>query len=273
MSRIEETIKEVHKLDYEAKRENFLNDIHPLFKLLVTLLYLLLLSSISKYDYKTCIYMSVYLVMIKYVGELSVRRLWKRLKVVFTLVLIIGAVNPFLDRQFAFWLGNIPVSFGMISMFTLILKGCFAITASYFFIITTGIEKMCMALRQLHVPNLLITVILLIYRYIVVFLKETQRIWLAYSMRAPREKGVSFRAWGSMIGSMIIRSIARANTVYQSMELRGFDIDTYYNYRVKIRGKDIGYLVVCVGVIVTIRFLPVFEVIGQILLKLISFSK
>ncbi len=266
MSRIEEAIKEVHRLDNEAGKGNFLNRIHPLFKLLVTLLYILLLSSISKYDSKTCIYMSVYLVMVKYMGDISVTKLWKRLRVVFTLVLMIGMINPFLDREVAFVIGRLPVTLGMISMFTLIVKGCFAITASYFFIITTGIEKMCLALKQLHIPNLLITVILLIYRYMIVFLKEAQRIWLAYSMRAPKEHGVQFRAWGSMIGSMIIRSITRANDVYQSMEMRGFDIDTYYNYKIRINRIDVFYFISMVGLILVIRFLPVFEVIGKLFL-------
>ena len=67
-----------------------------------------------------------------------------------------------------------------------------AIIASYFLITTTSIESICCALKMLHIPNILITIIMLIYRYIIVFLKEVEKIWTAYQLRAPKQKGVHY---------------------------------------------------------------------------------
>ena len=42
----------------------------------------------------------------------------------------------------------------------------------------------------------------------------------AYALRAPGEKGIHFRAWGSLLGQLLLRSVDRAQLVYESMLLR-----------------------------------------------------
>lgn len=117
---------------------------------------------------------------------------------------------------------------------------------------------------MIHVPNILITVFMLIYRYIMVFLKEVERIWTAYSLRAPKQKGVNYKVWGSMIGSLMIRSIDKAETVYESMELRGFNPDTFFTNNQKIDKISVTYLIVNGILIVVLRFIPILEMIGNI---------
>lgn len=263
MNKIDYAIKEIHNLDHEAKKDNILNKINPLAKLFITIIYIILLTSINKYQLDSCIYMCIYLVVMKIIGDISVIKCIKRLKVIFTLVLMIGLANPILDRNIVAHIGMIPVSTGIISMSTLILKGCFAIIASYFFIITTGMENFCISLKMIHVPDIMITVIMLIYRYLIVFLKELQRIWTAYVMRAPGQRGVNCKAWGSMIGSLVIRSIDKAGTVYDSMELRGFHPDTFFDRKMKFCTRDFIYLVLTAALIYVIRYIKVFELIGH----------
>lgn len=79
-----------------------------------------------------------------------------------------------------------------------------------------------MGLSTLKMPQSLIVVIMLIQRYLILFFKETDRTLLAYSLRAPGQKGISIKTWGTLVGSMMLRSIDRAMNVYQSMVLRGF---------------------------------------------------
>jgi len=186
------------------------------------------------------------------------------LKPIFILLIFIGIANPILDRTLITKIGQIPITNGMLSMTTLILKGFFTIISSYFLIITTSIEKICSALKMIHVPNILITVFMLIYRYIMVFLKEVERIWTAYSLRAPKQKGVNYKVWGSMIGSLMIRSIDKAETVYESMELRGFNPDTFFTNNQKIDKISVTYLIVNGILIVVLRFIPILEMIGNI---------
>ena len=214
MNKIDNAIKTVHHMDYHANHNGYLNKIHPLVKLLITIIYIVLLTSIDKYNLVTTLAMSIYLILVSIIGDLSIKNALKSLKVVLLLLFILGIANPILDKTIITYIGIVPVTTGMISMFTLLLKGILAILASYFLILTTSIEEICYALKMIHMPNILITVVMLIYRYIIVFLKEVQRIWVAYQMRAPKQKGVHYKAWGSLIGSLMLRSIDRAQVVY-----------------------------------------------------------
>ena len=62
----------------------------------------------------------------------------------------------------------------------------------------------------------------------------------------------------------MIRSIDKAETVYESMELRGFNPDTFFTNNQKIDKISVTYLIVNVILIVVLRFIPILEMIGNI---------
>lgn len=264
MNKISNAIKEVHFIDNEANSNQILNKIHPLVKLVIIVIYILLLTSINKYDLITTLAMGIFIWLISIIGEISISRCFKRLKIVFLLLVVLGIANPILDRNVIIYVGIIPITTGMISMLTLVLKGVFAVLASYILITTTSIENICCALKILHLPNILITVIMLIYRYIIIFLKEVERIWTAYQMRAPKQNGVMHKAWGSMIGSLMIRSIDKSQIVYEAMELRGFNPDTFFEKRQRFKKSDILYLALGIFLLIIIRWIPIFQLIGDL---------
>ena len=264
MNKIEDAIYQVHYIDNNSNNNNILNKIHPLVKLIISIVYILFLTSINKYNLTITLAMSIYLIVVSIIGNLSIKNCIKRLKIVLFFLIIIGIANPILDRQVVTSIGIIPITTGMISALTLILKGIFAIISSYFLIITTGVENICYALKKLHIPNILITIFMLIYRYIIVLLKEVQKIWIAYSLRAPKQKGIHFKAWGSMIGSLMIRSIDKAEVIYQAMELRGFSPDNFLMKNQKIDKTSIIYFMAGFLLLLIIRFVPIFDLIGNV---------
>ena len=168
MNKIEDAIYQVHYIDNNSNNNNILNKIHPLVKLIISVIYILFLTSINKYNLTITLAMSIYLIVVSIIGDLSIKNCIKRLKIVLFFLIIIGIANPILDRQVVTFIGIIPITTGMISALTLILKGIFAIISSYFLIVTTGVENICYALKKLHIPNILITIFMLIYRYIIV---------------------------------------------------------------------------------------------------------
>ena len=264
MNKIEDAIYQVHFMDDKANSNTFLNKIHPLVKLSITIMYILLLTSINKYNLTATLAMSIYLIIVSIIGDLSIKNSMKRLSPVWLLLIVIGIANPILDREVITYIGMVPITAGMVSMMTLALKGIFAMISSYFLIITTGVENICYALKKIHIPNILITVFMLIYRYVIVFLKEVQRIWIAYSLRAPKQNGVNFKVWGSMIGSLMIRSMDKAQIVYESMELRGFSPDTFFVKEQKLDKISIMCFATGMVLLFIIRFIPVFEIVGNI---------
>ena len=265
MAKIAGAIREIHSVENLAERNTFFCRLHPLAKVLVTIWYLALVMSFDKGDVIGLAGMSIYPLTLMILGDISVKQALRRLRPVFLMVCLIGAANPVLDTKPCFMLGKFTVTAGMLSMATLFLKTGFAVSASYILIAATGIEQICYALRKLHVPQILVSVLLLIYRYLVLMLKEADRITQAYHLRAPGEKGIRKSAWGSLAGRMLLRSMDRAQTVYDSMTLRGFQGEFFLFRR---DGFAPGWQSVCYGVIwgvalAVLRAVPVFQVAGE----------
>lgn len=266
MNNVKNAIKDMHKLDELVERNTFLSEIHPVVKLIVTLCYIILLVSFPKYNLTGVLGMILYLVFAMELGEISVKLVIKQLKILFGILFLVGISNPFFDRTVITHWGSIAVTGGMISCVTLYLKGIFALIASYILIASTGMEQICYALQILRMPKILTTVIMLIYRYVLLFLKEVDRISLAHSMRAPKQKGIGFRAWGSLAGAMLLRSVDRSEQVYESMTLRGFRGTFHLKGKEKIQMKrSIVYFLVMTGIIIAFRMVPVLELAGGLI--------
>lgn len=264
MSKMNGALYEIHYMDMLANKDKWINRIHPLVKLFVTFMYIGIIVSIHKYNLVGILIMGVYPIVIFTLGEISFFESLRKIRMILPFVCIVGIFNPFFDKVPLFSIGNITITMGVISMLTLLLKGVYCVLASYLLIATTTIEKICYALRLLYVPEILVTQILLTYRYISVLLKEANRMILAYSLRAPRQKGVHFKVWGSLVGQLLLRSIDCASLVYESMMLRGYKGVFYYSDEKSCKRKDYAYLIVWITVFVLLKFLPIFIMKGRV---------
>ncbi len=267
MSKISKAIVEIEHLSQRAEQNQWVNLIHPLVKLFLTILYIVLVVSFPKYDLAGVCAMALYPIIAFNMADLSWKSALHRLRVVLPLVCIVGVFNPIFDREIVSYmmLGGkmIGISGGVLSMLSLMVKGVLTVLASYLLIATTTIEKVCYALRQIHVPKVMVTQILLIYRYITVMLEEVHRIAQAYSLRAPGQKGVHFKAWGSLVGQLLLRSMDRADDVYASMCLRGFSGEFQMEKR-PFGGRDAAYLLFWTISFALIRIFPVFKIVGSL---------
>ena len=187
MSKIRNAIYEIHHMDTMASKDQWVNRIHPLVKFVLTIVYIATVVSYDKYDIIGLAGMVVYPLAMFILAELSFKDSLKRLRVVLPLVCVIGIFNPFFDR-IPVEIGGLTIHAGVISMITLMIKGVFTVLASYLLIATTSIEKLCYAFRLIHISKILVTQILLTYRYITVLLEEVNRITQAYALRAPNQK-------------------------------------------------------------------------------------
>ena len=264
MSKIGDAIYEIHSMDTLASRDQWVNKIHPLVKFIVTITYIVTVVSFHKYDVIGLVGMMVYPIAVFILSDLSFRDSIKRLRVVLPLICLVGILNPFLDRNIVL-IGEMRVSAGVLSMISLILKGVFSVLASYLLIATTSIDKLCYAFRLLHIPQPIVTQFMLTYRYVTVLLKEANRTTQAYALRAPNQKGIHFKVWGSLAGHLLLRSIDRANTVYESMLLRGYEGDyRYLQERLAVRLNDIIYLLFWLGITLLFRLYPILLIIGNL---------
>lgn len=247
MAKITDAIFAVHELEEMAERKLEVNRVHPLVKLVITLTYMIIVVSFHKYDVLGLLPFILYPLLLLKLSDIPVMTCLEKIKGLLPLLLFIGIFNPIFDRAPIVYMGSLGISGGVISMITLFLKGMYCIAASFLLISTTGIDGICYALRLLHVPNILVTQLLLTYRYITVLMAEANGVYQAYSLRAPGEKGVKYKIWGSLLGQLLLRSIDRAGNLYESMLLRGFNGEVTYIKRTKARGQDYVYLIVWLG--------------------------
>lgn len=267
MNKIEGAIREFYIMDEAASKDNAINRLHPLVKLLVTFIYIFVVVSFDNSDISGLLSMFLYPAVIFTAARLSFKMYIKRIWIILPFVCLAGAANPFFDRETVMCIGSFAVTNGMVSMLGLMLKGMFTVAAAYILIAVTKIEAVCHALCMLHVPGTFVTVILLICRYITLFLQEVNRVMQAYSLRAPNQRGISCKAWGTLVGHLLLRSMDRALLVYESMCMRGFDGRFLHGGNNKIRRADIIYLAVWAAVIILLRRIHIFELAGSIFIN------
>ncbi len=252
MSSIEKNLNEYQKLQTLQQRPHWMNELHPLGKLLISVLFIFTVVSVDKYDLSRLIMLAVFPVFGFVIGDLSLREGLYRMRIILPLVIFVGIFNPFLDKEVLLVLGGVEITGGVISMLTLMLKGFLSVLAVYILIATTSIEEICYALRCLHIPKIIVIVILLIDRYFYIMGQEADRISNAYRLRAPKQKGIHYSAWGTLVGMWLIRCMDRAEIVYESMLLRGFKGD-FNTDKKELKPIDIIYPVIWIAVFISIR--------------------
>lgn len=266
MNKINHAIHEIHTMADLANRNQWVNQIHPLVKLFLTVFYIAVVVSCPNHSLLVLFAFVIYPIAMFLISELSFKDALYRLRIVLPVVCLIGIFNPIFNRTPVLVIGSITLTDGWISFFALLLKGIFTVLASYLLIATTSIEKICYALRQLHVPSVMVTQILLTYRYLTVLLKEASTITAAYSLRAPGQKGVHYKVWGPLLGQLLLRTMDRATTLYESMCLRGFHGDFPIPEQKKCGADSYFHLIFWCVLFLVFRNFPILSMIGGIFL-------
>lgn len=242
MNKAEKARREAASVYELALRDTPLGRLDPLCKLFMTLFYIGMVISFHKYDITGLFFMLLFPVIGYQAALLPVRTCFYRLRYVMPLVCAVGVLNPFFDREVLLTLGRLHITGGVISMLTLMMKGIFSLMASFLLMATTRIEDLCRALRRIHVPKTIVSLLLLTFRYTDVLLEQVSVMTDAYHLRAPRQKGIAFKAWGSFLGQLLLRSVDRADALYDSMILRGFHGEFHYVVQAKTSRYSILWL-------------------------------
>ena len=267
MNKMQRAIRELSEMDELAAGSSPIHALHPAAKLITTVIYILVTLSFDKYDLGGLVPMVLWPVLLFQVSGVEVKACFFKLLIVLPLVMAVGLFNPFFDKTILLQLGGLPVSGGVISMLTLMLKGVFCLMASFLMMATTTIDSLCAALRKFRFPKLIVTLLLLTYRYVGVMTEELAVMTDAYHLRAPRQKGIHFSAWGTFLGQLLLRSMDRAQELYSSMMLRGYRQEFYYaDYRA-FRLGDALYVLVCSTAFFLLRTVRIAELLGSAIVR------
>jgi cobalt/nickel transport system permease protein len=241
MPNIINSLYNIRLLDDLARKKTYIHRIHPLAKLLTTVVYLTVVVSFGRYEISSLLSFVFYPVLIIAFAELPVAPILKRILLVEPFIIGIGILNPLFDN-YTVVLGGIAISRGWVTFLAIFIKCGLTVAASILLIATTGMDRLAAALRMLKIPKIFVLQFLLTYRYISVLIEEVSRMQRAYSLRAPGPKGIHGSVWGSFAGQLILRTFERAQRVYQSMSLRGFTGEYNTGDVAKVSFKDFAYL-------------------------------
>ncbi len=242
MPKMKESFFEIRILDELALKETIIHNLHPLSKLLVTVMYLVAVISYDKYEIDKLLPFISYPLFIFILGEIPPAPLGKRMLISMVFVAGLGMFNPFLDKTIKIMVGDIPITGGWLSFLSLIIKSGLTILAGLLLVATTGVDRLALGLRSLRVPSILIFQLVMVFRYITVFLEEIDKTYHAYMLRAPGQTGIHFRAWGPLGGQILLRTFRRGEKIYEAMLLRGFGGEYHPGRLKRPVFKDLLYL-------------------------------
>ena len=265
MNKMENALRELAEMDKLAAQRSFVHGLHPGAKLIATVLFILTVMSFHKYDLAGLLPMALWPLMLFQLSGIPVRACFYKLRFVLPLVMAVGVLNPFFDHRIVYAAGSLQIWGGVISMVTLMLKGVLCLMASFLLAATTTVDALCGVLRKWHMPGMLVTLLLLTYRYVGVLTEQASIMTDAYHLRAPGQKGIHISAWGSFLGQLLLRSMDRASELYQSMQMRGFTGDFYYAEELRAVAADYLFFPLAAGLFLLFRLVNVAALLGGLI--------
>lgn len=253
-------------LDALATQNTVIHRLNPCVKLMITLLFIITVTSFGKYEISGLVPFLLFPMVLISLGRLPQALIFKRLLIAAPFIVFIGIFNPVFDHTPLFKLHTVVITGGWVSFLSITLRVLLTVTAALILVATTGIDAIGSALLRIGVPKIIVTQLLFMYRYLHVLVDEFIRSVTAYSLRSSHGSGIQFRAWGSLLGQLLIRSVDRANRIYQSMLCRGFDGEIRLMRTHTFSAADIFYVTFWLLFFLTARLFDVPELLGKLVL-------
>ncbi|MDR0470406.1 MAG: cobalt ECF transporter T component CbiQ [Nitrososphaerota archaeon] len=141
------------------------------------------------------------------------------------LALFFGSGATLLEIQFPWFTWSIFKS-GLSMSITTFLRVEGALSCLFFLVLTTSITDLCVLLRRIRMPQVMVELSMMIYRYIFLFLEISEQMSLAQTLRLRRSGWLNrIRALSMLIGSLFIRVLDQGERTLAAMNARGYDGD------------------------------------------------
>lgn len=270
MASLEEGLYDLGRLDQLAYEDSPVHAVDPRAKVVATLVFLGCVVSFGPYEVLGLLPFAVFPLFVATDAGLPIGYLSRKLLAVAPFAIVIGILNPFLDRATVAHVAGVGVSGGWLSFASILLRFGLTTMAALVLIATTGFSRVCMALEKLGVPDVLVTQLLLLYRYIFVLGEETMRLARARALRSFGDRGMGWRTYASMLGSLLLRTYARAERIYQAMLARGFDGTIRVMRGLRFAPRDAVFVLGWSSAFVLMRVYNVPVLVGDLVWRFVS---
>jgi cobalt/nickel transport system permease protein len=258
-------IYELYALEQLSGGSTFVHKLYPAVKLLATAVFIVTVVSFDRYSFARLVPYIFFPTLLMALSETPYMMLLKRFLVALPFCVFAGAANVIFDRETALIIQGAPVSYGVVSLFTILLRVYLCVMAVLTLVAVTPLSDITHSMRRLKIPHIFVIVFEMTYRYIGVLFEEAFSMYTSYTLRSPGAKGIRMRDMGCFTGQLLVRSIDRADRVYTAMKCRGYALQTMPKNRRKPRAADILFLVISCSFCALLRvvdinalFAPIF---------------
>ena len=217
-------LRELRALDNLSAGRTIIHRLHPLAKIASAFVFIVAAASFGRYDFFRLVPYLLYPFVMMALAELPYKLLLSRMLIAVPFCLFAGITNAIFDREAAFAIGGVAISFGVLSLATILLKMYLCVMAALLLVATTPFTDITAQLRRLHAPVIFVAVFEMTFRYIGVLFEEVHSMTTAYRLRSGGRKALKMRHMGSFAGQLILRASDRAERVYAAMSCRGHSL-------------------------------------------------
>jgi cobalt/nickel transport system permease protein len=256
------------RLDRLARLDTPIHRVDPRAKVIATAVYVVCVVSYGKYDVLGLLPFAVFPVALAAEGGLPLGFLGRLLLAVSPFALVMGAFNPLFDREVVAHVGAWGVTGGWLSYASIVLRFLLTAGAALVLTATTSFTGVCLALQKLSVPDVLVTQLLLLFRYIFVLGDEVLRMGRARRLRSVGRRGMGWRVHGQMLGQLLLRTFARSQRLYLAMKSRGFEGEIRVAQSLRFGAADLLFVLGWSAAFVLLRLVDVTQVVGRLVTAL-----
>lgn len=240
-----------------ATGESIIHRLDPRIRIVVATVYCFVIAFSNQFPV-LLIAVVISSVMIISAG-LGFKDVAKRLVLVNGLILLLWVVVPLTyGGQPIFQIGPLSLSrAGVILAARITLKSNAILLTFIALIATMRFATLGYALTQLRVPDKIIHLLLMNYRYVFVIEQEYQRLIRAAKIRGfqPKTNLHTYRTYAYVIGMLLVRATLRAHRVHQAMLCRGFKGTFYTLQEYKAGVTGLIFAVLMTGIIIVLVFM------------------
>ena len=205
--------------------ESIIHRLDPRIRLSLTVLYSFVVA--LSYQFSVLILALSFSSILILISRIKIQAVLKRLVIVNTLILFLWLLLPLTFKGEALTrIGSFAIYRpGVILSAQITLKSNAILLAFIALIATTSFSTLGHAMYRLRVPEKIVYLLLMTYRYIFVIEEEYLRLMRAAKIRGfrPGTNANTYRTYSHVIGMLFLRAAARAERVHQAMRCRGFN--------------------------------------------------
>lgn len=244
MTALEKALTEFKEVEHASRGESVLHSLDARAKTVVVILYIIAVLSVSLDSLQGIVLFWVFPIIACAMGGIGYGEVMKKSLYTLPFIAFIGIFNPIFEREPMLYAGDVVITRGWVEFMSIILRGLLSVQMVLVLIMTTGFYRVCRGLSRMGMPSVFTTQLLLVYRYIYVLVEEAIDMDRARKSRSYGRKGYGFKMWGTFVGQLLIRTVARAQRIHLAMLSRGFTGELHSPVKSRWRARDTVFVAV-----------------------------